>query len=362
MSMADLVSVIIPAYNAQAFIGEAVRSALDQTYPMLEVVVVDDGSRDGTAEIVAGLAAADPRVWLVRQANAGVAAARNRAIGETRGDYIALLDADDIWHPTKIERQMEVMRRGGSRCGLVYCRYREIDAAGQVLRSPALPPYQGDVFGLLVLCNFIGGGSAALIRRSALEGTGGFDPGLRSHRAEGAEDIKLFLSIAARWEVGVAEEFLMGYRRTGASMSGNAAAMLRSQQLVLEELRTSCPRLPARLLRWAEGECRAWLATEALYAGQMERGLRQLAGTLVRDPGALLRRRTLHALSIALRKALRSGSAAGNSIMAPDAPGPAFLELAPRDGLDLPTSTPPTAARRLAFASGWRSLASPAGR
>ena len=104
-----LVSVIVPAYNAEAFIGDTLDSIINQTYTNLEVLVVDDGSQDRTPEIVESIAQKDPRVILLRQSNAGVAAARNLAIQKSTGDYIAPIDADDIWYPQKLEKQMQCM-------------------------------------------------------------------------------------------------------------------------------------------------------------------------------------------------------------------------------------------------------------
>jgi glycosyltransferase involved in cell wall biosynthesis len=100
-----LVSVIVPAYNAEEFIGETLNSALSQTYSNIEILVVDDGSQDRTSEVVKAFVQKDERVILLQQANAGVAAARNLAIEKSRGEYIAPLDADDIWYPQKLEKR-----------------------------------------------------------------------------------------------------------------------------------------------------------------------------------------------------------------------------------------------------------------
>ena len=116
--MTPLVSVIIPAYNAERYIGRALCSSLEQTYRNLEIVVVDDGSTDGTARIVQEIR--DPRIVYIQQANAGQGNARNRGIRECRGDYIGFLDADDLYMPGKVQRQLEFLLEH-TRYKIVYC-------------------------------------------------------------------------------------------------------------------------------------------------------------------------------------------------------------------------------------------------
>src|SRR5689334_11448209 len=106
-----VVSVVVPAHNAERTLEETLRSAMAQTVSAIEIVVVDDGSEDGTREIVARLAALDGRIRLVRSANAGVASARNLGIRHARGRFVAPLDADDIWHPAKLEKQLAVFEQ-----------------------------------------------------------------------------------------------------------------------------------------------------------------------------------------------------------------------------------------------------------
>src|SRR5690242_14976762 len=117
MGQQPSVSVIIPTYNRARFVGEAVASALAQTLPPLEVIVVDDGSTDDTADVVARLN--DPRVVYLRQENAGPATARNTGVEAARGDLIALLDSDDRWLPRKLELQVPLFE-GDGKIGLVY--------------------------------------------------------------------------------------------------------------------------------------------------------------------------------------------------------------------------------------------------
>ena len=105
-----LVSVLIPAFNAQATLLQTLQSVERQSFGDLEVIVVDDGSRDDTARIAADFAARDTRFRLVRQANAGAAAARNAALALARGEWIAPLDADDLWHPDKLARQVQCLK------------------------------------------------------------------------------------------------------------------------------------------------------------------------------------------------------------------------------------------------------------
>src|SRR3954447_3775690 len=105
------VSVVMPAYNAEATIGQTISSALAQTFRNFELIVVNDGSRDRTANIVQELSANDPRITLVTQKNRGVAAARNYGISLARTELIATLDADDIWHGTYLEKQMATMNQ-----------------------------------------------------------------------------------------------------------------------------------------------------------------------------------------------------------------------------------------------------------
>lgn len=105
---APLVSVIMPAYNARPYIAEAMQSVLSQDYPNIELIVVDDGSVDGSAECAKMFG---DRVKVIRQANAGVAAARNKGLDEAKGELIAFLDADDVWLPGKISAQVEYLRQ-----------------------------------------------------------------------------------------------------------------------------------------------------------------------------------------------------------------------------------------------------------
>jgi glycosyltransferase involved in cell wall biosynthesis len=132
------VTVVTAAFNAAPFIAEAIESVLAQTYTDFEYIVVDDGSSDDTAAIVAAFA---PRVSLVRQQNAGPGAARNRGFELAQGDYVAVLDADDVWAIDKLERQVDAMDREVD-AGFCYTNASSVRADGSTLQSRMIEPHQ----------------------------------------------------------------------------------------------------------------------------------------------------------------------------------------------------------------------------
>lgn len=119
-----VVSVIMPTYNSEAFLGEAIASVVAQTYPHWELIVIDDGSTDGTAAVVSEFAALEPRARVIRQENAGPAAARNRGIASARGRWVAFLDADDLWREDKLA--LQVARIAGRHDVVVYSQSQQI--------------------------------------------------------------------------------------------------------------------------------------------------------------------------------------------------------------------------------------------
>ena len=284
----ELVSVIVPAFNAAAFIAEALDTALAQTYENLEVVVVDDGSTDNTAEIVAAIASRDSRVRLLRQKNCGVAAARNLAISQSRGTLLAPLDADDLWHPDKIEMQVNAMQAGGSRVGLVYTWSSLIDGnGGIILRRGHVALHEGDVFPFLVYYNFIGNGSAPLLRRDYVFEVGGYDTTLRARGGE-CEDLMLYLRIAERYEVALVPAFLVAYRVSSFNLSSNVPRMMRGHELVLEAVRSRRPDLPACIYRWSRALNYTYLCRRSLHLERPFLAACFFGRALAQDPALLL--------------------------------------------------------------------------
>lgn len=284
MSDLPLVSVIIPVYNGEEFIADAIQSATTQTYRNLEIVVVDDGSKDSSLEIVQSLAAKDDRIRVIAQANGGVAKARNTAIAAARGDFIAPLDADDLWLPTKIERQTACMLAEGDRCGFVYSWWATIDPAGKVLdRSPRWT-VAGERFDTLLLINFTGNASAPLFRKHCLVEAGGYNPKLAAAKSGGCEDFEVVLRVAARYRIGVVPEILMGYRRSPGSMSSNCDSMWRSRQMVIDGLGDFGVTIRPRVLRDADRQFCMYLAALSFWSGNVTQAIRWGLRSGVRRP------------------------------------------------------------------------------
>ncbi len=227
------VSVVVPAYNASATIDETILSVRAQTLSDIEVVVVDDGSNDATADIIRKHAELDGRIRLISTKNGGVARARNVGIAAARTDLIAPIDADDLWHPRKLELQFAALNKAPEGTALVYCWFVIIDELGRIIGYGSRDESRGDVLRRMCLRNLVGNGSGPLMRKAAVLEAGGYDPGLRDQNAQGCEDLKLYFAIAERHRFELVPCDLLGYRATMASMSSDGARMLRSYDLVM---------------------------------------------------------------------------------------------------------------------------------
>ncbi|MFN3874364.1 MAG: glycosyltransferase family 2 protein [Flavobacteriales bacterium] len=205
MSHSPLVSVVMPAYNAQRWIAQAIRSVLDQTWPNVEVVVVNDGSKDGTAAAVRAFG--DPRVRLVDKPNGGVSSARNTGIDYARGECIAFLDADDAMEPTCIARKMDALERTGA--DWAFSDMWRCDAA----LNPAREPDRGadaDLVRIVLLGSghaVPGAGSNLLARRHCFSDGLRFDP-----RLSNEADKDMVLGLASRFAWVRVPEPLFRYR------------------------------------------------------------------------------------------------------------------------------------------------------
>ncbi|BCX89701.1 hypothetical protein MIN45_P2074 [Methylomarinovum tepidoasis] len=236
------ISVVIPAYNAAPFLEKALESVQAQTHPVAEILVVDDGSTDATADIARSF----PQVRYLRQQNQGPSAARNRGIQEARGDWIAFLDADDRWTPEKTSEQLAALRRY-PQLALIASDMAETDSDGNV-RIASMLAHHGlrddfvhfdgapvpDALSRLVRKNFIPTGTV-LVRREVLQQTGTFDPDLRY-----GEDLELWARIAARHPVTCLPRVHMLRCRHGRNATDNTDAMLEDLIRVMDSIRRHC--------------------------------------------------------------------------------------------------------------------------
>jgi glycosyltransferase involved in cell wall biosynthesis len=275
-----LIAVVIPNYNGASTIDETLVSVRSQTHRNLEIIVVDDGSTDSSTARVQAHIAADPRVRLIVQENAGVAAARNNGWRSTNAELVAFIDSDDVWASDKLERQLGALIAGGADAGLAYCGYALIDADRRVIECRPSAEVQGDALHRLMCGNFVANGSAALVRRWVLDATNGFESALHHAGAQGCEDYLFYLRAAGECRFGVVPAPLVGYRRLPGAMSSDVSRMLRSWQLVLDEMVVRHPHR-AHVLRTGYRNYAAWLARAAMFDARFTQ-LREILTTIAR--------------------------------------------------------------------------------
>jgi glycosyltransferase involved in cell wall biosynthesis len=224
------VSVVIPCYNQARFLGEAVQSVLSQGYTDFEIIVVDDGSKDGTEEVASGYAKEDSRVRLIRQENRGLAGARNRGLAEAGGEYVVFLDSDD----RLIEEALEVGVReleAHPGCAFVSGICRKITADGSIVPGWEQFRVRDDPYlELLRSCPIYV--PAVMYRRSVFDAVGDFDT---SYRA--AEDYDLYYRILERYPVYCHDTLVAEIRRHDANMTHDRALMLKYNMAALRSQR-----------------------------------------------------------------------------------------------------------------------------
>jgi glycosyltransferase involved in cell wall biosynthesis len=228
-----LISVIIPVYNGEKTIRETIESVLNQTEPDFELIVINDGSKDSTLDILTSIQ--DPRFQVFSYTNSGVAVSRNRGLYHACGEFISFLDADDLWTPDKLESQLKALQEN-PQAAIAYSWTDHIDESGQFLRPASYTNVSGDVYEHLLLGDFLKSGSNVLVRAQALLEVGGFEQSLAP-----AEDWDMWLRLAARYHFVAVPFPQVLYRISTVSASCNTAKMEAGCLQVIERAYRQAP-------------------------------------------------------------------------------------------------------------------------
>ena len=264
------VSVIVPTYGVEKFIAAAVGSVLEQTYKDFELLIIDDGSPDRSIEICQQFT--DSRIKIIRQANRGLAGARNTGIRHSQGEYLAFLDGDDVWLPQKLEKHIAHLENSPT-VGVSFSRSAFISADGKSLGTYQMPKLKGIVASHLLFQNPIGNGSAPVIRRAVFEAIRFqdnrqtelenfyFDESFRR-----SEDIECWLRILLQtdWQIEGIPEALTLYRVNGNGLSASLLKQLESWEKMIEKTRSYAPDLIAQFGERAKAYQLRYLARRAV--------------------------------------------------------------------------------------------------
>lgn len=283
------VSVIMPAYDVAAYIGEAIQSVIAQTFADWELIIVDDGSRDESGAIAASYAACDTRIRVVRQENAGLSAARNHAMRLSQSELIAILDSDDLWHPEFLASQVALLQQypeidivtgnawnlGGWRDGSPWCPHPDPRP------QPSLVEILRDEQAVFIM---------SVVRRRVFDAIGGFDETLRSN-----EDYHFWLRAALAGFRFVRNDRPLGYyRRRESSLSASDVRMMRGILKVYEKCRPLLAGRPPELaildsqVARFQSELLAAEARDAIASGQINVAASRLSTLYRRRGGALV--------------------------------------------------------------------------
>jgi glycosyltransferase involved in cell wall biosynthesis len=250
------VTVVIPAYNAIRYLPETMETALGQSFTDFEVLVINDGSTDSTPEWVS--AVTDKRVRMVSQENKGLAGARNAGVIHALGEYIAFLDADDLWEPTKLEKQVRCLDENSS-VGLVYTWTALADKDGKFTGRVIASHAEGNVWQQLTEFNIIGCGSTPLIRRSCFD-----ELGLFYEQVSPSDDWDMWLRIANKFDFKVIKEPLIRYRQHSNNSSKKCRVMLETSRVVIERGFANAPTEFLHLRNHSYGSVYLYLAWRAI--------------------------------------------------------------------------------------------------
>lgn len=206
-----VISIVIPCYNAERTIAATIAAVLAQTFTDFEIIMINDGSTDQTLSVIEQFN--DDRLHVFSFPNAGPQKSRNRGIEQASGDYIAFIDADDLWTPDKLAAQLEALQ-GSPEAAVAYSWTDLIDENGQFLKCGQHARIEGDVFEKLIQDDFIASGSNPLIKAAALRNVGGFDEAILA-----GQDWDMWLTLAAKYQFVVVPKVQILYRKFASPKS-----------------------------------------------------------------------------------------------------------------------------------------------
>ncbi len=229
------ISVIIPAYNAERTIRKTIESVQEQTFQDFEIIVINDGSKDGTLELLQSIE--DERLKIFSYENGGLPTARNRGIFHACGEFISFIDADDLWTADKLELQLSALQQhpeAGVAYSWTYFMYENGDSFS--FHPCPATHFEGNVYDKLLVSDFIRSGSNVMLRKQAIESVGGFDPTLRS-----CEDWDCWLRLAVKWSFVVVPKHQILYRQASGAMSSKVDTMKQAALIALEKAYQAAP-------------------------------------------------------------------------------------------------------------------------
>ena len=225
---AGLVSVIVPVYNREEYVGATIESILSQTYPSIEIVLVNDGSKDNSLNILRDYESKYPeKIVVIDQVNQGQVASRNNAIRKAKGEFIAFLDSDDLWKPEKLELQIPLFSEN---VGLVYSAIDNIDETGNIVNTEICDDsITGFILPQLLVRNRMTGGTVVLTRKS-LDEVGLFD-----EKFNAAENWDLWIRVCKKYEARLVNKPLVQYRVHPGNMSKDRLLMLQAKEDIVNK-------------------------------------------------------------------------------------------------------------------------------
>lgn len=250
------ISVILCVYNGAATIAKTIESVLDQTFTDFEFLIINDGSKDGTLDVIDRVH--DSRIQVFSYPNRGLATSRNRGLANANGDYIAFIDADDLWTADKLEAQINVLEEH-PQAAVAYSWVDRIDEGDRVICQGGHHTASGNVLAYLLLADITDSGSNALIRKSALAEVGNYEESMNS-----GQDWDMAIRLAARYDFAVVPRSQVFYRASSSSISANVLRLEAGCRKTIDRAFKIAPQSLQRLKRYSLANLYKYLTFQSL--------------------------------------------------------------------------------------------------